>query len=134
MFNVRLDGGHLYGKQLFTWLSLVVSLMVSFVLSFFPLDVLDEIWDLIESVSEGFLTYFCSFCQAIAMVFIDMVKEMNFISTCAFVPILLYILCHCIYVLKFEIKYATYVRTQWLGYGVVGVTRQAHQQNIEEIK
>ena len=26
-------------------------------LSFFPLDVLDEIWDVIESVSEGFLTY-----------------------------------------------------------------------------
>ena len=25
-------------------------------LSFFPLDVLDEIWDIIESVSEGFLT------------------------------------------------------------------------------
>ena len=58
MFNVRLAGGHLYGKQLVTWLSLVVSLMASFVLSFFPLDVLDEIWDLIESVSEGFLTYF----------------------------------------------------------------------------
>ena len=57
MFNVRLAGGHLYGKQLFTWLSLVVSLMASFVLSFFPLDVLDGIWDLIESVSEGFLTY-----------------------------------------------------------------------------
>ena len=57
MFNARLAGGHLYGKQLFTWLSLVVSLMASFVLSFFPLDVLDEIWDLIESVSEGFLTY-----------------------------------------------------------------------------
>ena len=57
MFHVRLAGGHLYGKQLFTWLSLVVSLMASFVLSFFPLDVLDEIWDLIESVSEGFLTY-----------------------------------------------------------------------------
>ena len=57
MFNVRLAGSHLYGKQLFTWLSLVVSLMASFVLSFFPLDVLDEIWDLIESVSEGFLTY-----------------------------------------------------------------------------
>ena len=53
MFNVRLAAGHLNGKQLFTWLSLVVS----FVLSFFPLDVLDEIWDLIESVSEGFLTY-----------------------------------------------------------------------------
>ena len=57
MFTVRLAGGHLYGKQLFTWLSLVVSLMASFVLSFFPLDVLDEIWDLIESVSGGFLTY-----------------------------------------------------------------------------
>ena len=46
MFNVRLAGGHLYGKQLFTWLSLVVSFMASFVLSFFPLDVLDGIWDL----------------------------------------------------------------------------------------
>ena len=57
MFNSRLAGGHLYGKQLFTWLSLVVFLMASFVLSFSPLDVLDEIWDLIESVSEGFLTY-----------------------------------------------------------------------------
>ena len=57
MFNVRLAGGHLYWKHLFTWLSLVVSLMASFVLSFFPLDVLDEIWDLIGSVSEGFLTY-----------------------------------------------------------------------------
>ena len=59
MFNIRLAGDHLYGKQLFTWLSLVVSLMASFVLSFFPLDVLDEIWDLIESVSEGFPTYLC---------------------------------------------------------------------------
>ena len=57
MLNVRLASGHLYGKQLFTWLSLVLSLMASFVLSFFPLDVLDEIWDLIESVSEGCLTY-----------------------------------------------------------------------------
>ena len=28
-----------------------------FVLSFFPLDVLDEIWGLIESVSEEFLAY-----------------------------------------------------------------------------
>ena len=58
MFNVRLAGGHLYGKQLFTWLSLVVSLMASFCAVLFPtLDVFDEIWDLIESVSEGFLTY-----------------------------------------------------------------------------
>ena len=57
MFSVRLAGGHLYGKQLFTWPSLVVSFVASFVLSVFPLDVLDGIWDLIESVSEGFLTY-----------------------------------------------------------------------------
>ena len=61
MFYVRLAGGHLYGKQLFTWLSLVVSFMASFVLSFFPLGVLDGIWDLIESVSEGFLTYSLSY-------------------------------------------------------------------------
>ena len=40
-----------------TWLSLVVSLLAPFVLSFFPLDVLDAIWDLTESVSEGFFTY-----------------------------------------------------------------------------
>ena len=33
-------------------------MMVSFVLSFFPRDVLDEILNLIESVSEGFPTYF----------------------------------------------------------------------------
>ena len=59
MFNVRLAGSHLYEKQLFTWLSLVVSLMASFVLSFFQLNVLDEIWDLIESVCEGYLTYSC---------------------------------------------------------------------------
>ena len=32
--------------------------MASFVLSFFQIDVLDEIRDLIESVSEGFLTYY----------------------------------------------------------------------------
>ena len=57
MFNVRLAGSNLYGKQLFTWLSLVVSLMASFCAVFFPLDVLDEIWDVTESVSEGFLTY-----------------------------------------------------------------------------
>ena len=63
MFNVRLAGGHLYGKQLFTLLSLVVSFMASFVLFFFPLDVLDGIWDLIESVSEGFLTYSCCSCK-----------------------------------------------------------------------
>ena len=50
-------GDHLFGKLLFTWLSLVMSMMVSFVLSFFPRDVLDEILNLIGSVSEGFPSY-----------------------------------------------------------------------------
>ena len=33
--------------------------VVFFVLSLFPRDVMDEIWDLTESVSDGFPTYFC---------------------------------------------------------------------------
>ena len=36
MVNVRLAGGHLYGKHLFTWLSRVVSLMASFCAVPFP--------------------------------------------------------------------------------------------------
>ena len=44
MFNVRLAGGHLYGKQLFTWLSLVVSLMASFCAVIFPTRCIE--WDL----------------------------------------------------------------------------------------
>ena len=44
MLNVRLAGDHLYGKLLFTWMSLVMSMMVSFVLSFFPARCLG--WDL----------------------------------------------------------------------------------------
>ena len=67
MFNVRLVGDHLYGKWLFTLLSLVMSLMMSnFVLSFFPRDVLDEIWDRFKSVSENFPTYFYIFCSHIS--------------------------------------------------------------------
>ena len=58
MLNVRLVGDYLYGKLLLTRLSLFMLFMVSdFVLSFFPLDVLNEIWDLIESVPEAFPTY-----------------------------------------------------------------------------
>ena len=55
MLNVRLAGDHQNGKLLFTWLSLVMSFMVSFCAVFFPRDVQDEILDLIESVSEVFL-------------------------------------------------------------------------------
>ena len=36
------------------------SIMVSFCAVFFPRDVLDEILNLIESVSEGFPTYTCA--------------------------------------------------------------------------
>ena len=36
-----------------------MSMMVSFVLSFFPRDVSDEILNLIESVSEDFPSYSC---------------------------------------------------------------------------
>ena len=38
-----------------------MSMMVSFVLSFFPRDVLDEILNLIGSVSEGFPSYSCRY-------------------------------------------------------------------------
>ena len=48
MLNFRQACDHLYGKKLFTWLSLVMFLMASFCAVFFPRDVLDEIWDLIE--------------------------------------------------------------------------------------
>ena len=65
MFNVRLAGGHLYGKQLFTWLSLVMSFMVSFVLSFFPLDVLDGIWELSQFLRDFLPTPASHFNKAI---------------------------------------------------------------------
>ena len=41
-----------------------MSMMVSFVLSFFPRDVLDEILKLIESVSEDFPSYSFRFVRA----------------------------------------------------------------------
>ena len=68
MLKVRLAGDHLYRKLLLTWLSLVMSLMVSFCAVLLPTD---EIWDLIESVSEGFPTYFFNetIFQSISAVF-----------------------------------------------------------------
>ena len=44
MLNVRLAGDHLYGKLLFTWLSLVKSMIVSFCAVLFPMRCLG--WDL----------------------------------------------------------------------------------------
>ena len=62
--NVRLASDHLCKKWLFTWrLSLVMSLVVFyFVLSFFPRDVLDEIWDCIESGPGNYPTYVYYIC------------------------------------------------------------------------
>ena len=37
LLNVRLAGDHLYGKLLFTWLSLVVFMIVSFCAVLFPM-------------------------------------------------------------------------------------------------
>ena len=57
MLNVRLANGHLLGNSCSpdcSWWCLSWRL---FMLSVFPLDALDEIWDVIESVSEEFLTY-----------------------------------------------------------------------------
>ena len=45
-----------------------MSMMVSFVLSFFPRDVLDEILNLIGSVSEGFPSYSCFVRSKVALV------------------------------------------------------------------
>ena len=68
MFNVRLAGDYLYGKQLFTWLSLVVSLMASFCAVLFPTRCLE----LIESVSGDFLPtlpHFHILCQGLLWFF-----------------------------------------------------------------
>ena len=46
-----------------------MSMMVSFVLSFFPPDVLDEILNLIESVSEDFPSYSCNLKQLLNILF-----------------------------------------------------------------
>ena len=53
MSNVRLAGGHLYGKQLFTWLSLVVSLMATDVngVCYFPFFCLMTYFDVITFIS-----------------------------------------------------------------------------------
>ena len=66
MLNDRLAGDHLYGKKLFTWLSLV---MASFCAVIFPRDVLDEIWDLVGSVSKGFPTYSYNFGTMITLLY-----------------------------------------------------------------
>ena len=59
MLNVRLAGDHLFGKLLFTWLSLVVSMVMSFCAVLFPTRCLG--WDLeLNWVFWGF--FFLLFC------------------------------------------------------------------------
>ena len=48
LLDFRLAGDHLYGKLLFTWLSLVMSMMVSLCVVLFFRDVFCEILNLIE--------------------------------------------------------------------------------------
>ena len=56
-----------------------MSMMVSFVLSFFPRDVLDEILNLIESVSEDFPSYSSntSTCVLFITLFVSKTRESN---------------------------------------------------------
>ena len=59
MLYVRPAGDHHYGKWLFTRLSMVMSLIVSFCAVCFPRGDFDENWDRIGSGSEVFPTYSC---------------------------------------------------------------------------
>ena len=56
----------------------VLSLVASFVLSFFPRNVLGEIWDLIKSVSEGFLTSFC-ISELLCLCYVEILKISSYI-------------------------------------------------------
>ena len=100
MLNVKLAGDHLFGKLLFTWLSLVVSMVMSFVLSFFPRGVLDEILNLIESVSEGFPSYSC-ISELFCLCCVDILK----ISTYIHLMLLLYQSSEIIYPIIFSISF-----------------------------
>ena len=60
-----------------------MSMMVSFVLSFFPRDVLDEILNLIESVSEDFPSYSCcinTFGEALLKASMHMTNNLRIIE------------------------------------------------------
>ena len=76
MLNVGLAGDHLYGKLLFTAGDVYDGV---FCIVFFPRDVLDEIRDLIESVSEGFS--FLLFQQSIFFKFVRTSKDFCVLSS-----------------------------------------------------
>ena len=64
-------------------------------LSFFPLDVLDEIWDIIESVSEAFLTY--SFITKYTDIFVKTMREASHIFSAKNIGV------HVFHILTFKI-------------------------------
>ena len=65
-----------------------MSLMTLFVLSFFLRDVLDEIWDLVESVSEGFPSYSC-ISELLCLCYVEIKKNLPVYSFNALIiPIL----------------------------------------------
>ena len=65
-----------------------MSMMVSFVLSFFPRDVLDEILNLIESVSEDFPSY------SYIMQYASIIQYASIVATCIAAH---FALCHALY-------------------------------------
>ena len=57
-------------------------MMVSFVLSFFPRDVLDEILNLIESVSEDFPSYSLILLGIFVIFFLNSKHSVKILSVC----------------------------------------------------
>ena len=57
-------------------------MMVSFVLSFFPRDVLDEILNLIESVSEDFPSYFFITLKGTHDLYFELMKVLSISLSC----------------------------------------------------
>ena len=87
-------------------------------LSFFPRGVLDEILNLIESVSEGFLPYSCILC------YIWMMRKVCCVSYC------LYQVLGCIYVLWMPIiLLCYYIRN---GYDNISVTIILHNAVLRQ--
>ena len=72
-------------------------MMVSFVLSFFPRGVLDEILNLIESVSEGFPSYSYNICRVFVILsFLVFVFSRGVISSFREALFHLFVFCHSV--------------------------------------
>ena len=89
--NIKIGKNRCYGKELFTWLSLVVSLMASFVLSFFPLDVLDEICELSQFLRDFFPSLALS-SLALSLIFSLSPYRLNFTTIGLTEPTLIFLI------------------------------------------